>query len=72
MIKIENGIGIVKSVHLSAGEYVLPGYTHVLIEEVDFMNDIYSVKVIDDELNNEDELEWIVKAIRYAEAKRVA
>ena len=72
MIKVENGIGYVKNGALISGEFVLPGYTHVIVDAVDIINDIYSIKVIDDDLNNEDELRWVVRAICAGEAKLVA
>ena len=72
MRKIENGIGYVKNGALVSGEFVLPGYTHVVVDAIDDVNDIYSIKVVDDDINSEEELVWIVRSICCGEAKLVA
>ena len=72
MRKIENGVGIIKNGALVSGEFVLPGYTHVIVDAVDIVNDIYSITVVDDDINSAEELMWIVRSICCGEAKLVA
>ena len=59
---IDNGIGIVKGPVYMNGEFVVSGYVHITVEDVDILNDVYAIKVLDEDLD-EGSLEWILQMI---------
>ena len=59
---VENGIGIVKGPVYLNGEVIISGYLHIVVEDVDILNDVYSIKVNDEDLD-EESLEWILEMI---------
>ena len=68
---IDNGKGIVKGPVYMTGEFVISGYVHVIIEHVDVLNDVYSIKVNDEDLD-EESLEWILEMINEGKYKVAA
>ena len=60
--RIEDGKGIVEGPVYLNGEVIISGYLHIVVEDVDILNDVYSIKVNDEDLD-EDSLEWILEMI---------
>ena len=60
--RIEDGKGIVKGPVYLNGEVIISGYLHIVVEDVDILNDVYSIKVNDEDLD-EESLEWILEMI---------
>ena len=60
--RIEDGKGIVEGPVYMAGEFVISGYVHIIIEDVDILNDVYQFEVVGEDLD-EGSLEWILEMI---------
>ena len=60
--RVENGKGIVKGPVYMTGEFVISGYVHIIIEDVDILNDVYQFEVVGEDLD-EGSLEWILEMI---------
>ena len=71
IINFENGIGTVRAASLVPGTWLVPGGTRVNVVETDDI-DLFKIEVIDDDLESEDDLAWIVSKLRCGEAKLVA
>ena len=69
--RIEDGIGIVKGPVYMNGEFVISGYVHIIVEDVDILNDVYAIKVLDEDLD-EGSLEWILQMINEGNYKVAA